>query len=158
METSEEKFLEHLNANVRIAHKVCNVWFQDEDDRKDALQEMIFQLWKSFPAYRGDAKFSTWMYRVCLNTAITLSKRRSNHVRIDNSHMAIPSVNPDKSDQAEALYRIIGGFSPVDKGVILLHLEGYSYDEISSIMGITRSNVSVKLVRIKQKIEQLLKS
>ena len=70
--TLETKFLEHINENIGIAHKVCNIHFQDAEERADVLQEMLYQLWKSYPGFRQQSNFFTWMYTVCLNTAMTI--------------------------------------------------------------------------------------
>lgn len=157
MEYTEEIFLKYLNENIGIAHKISRVWFRDEDDRQDVLQEMIFQLWKSFPRYRAEAKFATWMYRVCLNTAITFLSKRPRHVTMEEQYESIAAADEEKSDKAESLYAMIGSLVPADRAIILLHLDGYSYEEISQITGLTRTNVSVKLVRIKKNIENQLK-
>lgn len=79
---TEDKFIDDINRNIGIIHKICNVYFSDADDRKDAYQEILYQLWRSYPGFKGDAKFSTWMYKVALNTAITWSKKGSGNWRL----------------------------------------------------------------------------
>ncbi|MCO5946074.1 sigma-70 family RNA polymerase sigma factor [Mucilaginibacter flavidus] len=79
---AEDKFVEHINQNIGIIHKISNIYFSDADDRKDACQEILYQLW-SYPGFKGDAKFLTWMYKVVLNTAITYSKKGSRKIPTD---------------------------------------------------------------------------
>lgn len=153
----EDIFIEQVNQNIGIAHKVCRIYFRGEADREDLMQEMFYQLWRSYPAFRNESKFSTWMYRVCLNTALTYFKKskRSKNEPLDTSHQNIPDSSGGKSDDDIAiLYALIERLSPLNKSIVLLYLEGYHYDEISEITGLSQSNVSVRLVRIKQELKR----
>jgi RNA polymerase sigma-70 factor (ECF subfamily) len=158
----DEKFLEYINANAGIAHKVLRVYFDDIDEREDVLQEMMYQLWRSYPGFNGKSKFSTWMYKVCLNTALTI-KRRTINTRtepLSRVHLEIPMETPEHKNEEEVqlLIQSISTLSPLNKAIVLLYLENMSYEEIASVVGITQSNVSVRLVRIKKELESRIKS
>ncbi len=155
----EEKFTELLQQNQGIVHKISNLYFRDRLEKEDYHQELIIQLWKAFPSFNNQAKFSTWMYRVCLNAAIDILRKEKNqlkHVKIaevDMKHIA-NSHDPENANQ-EKLYRAINQLSPIDKAIITLYLDEYSYKEIAEIIGISESNTGVKISRIKS---QILKS
>ena len=155
----DDSFLKHINENLGIAKKVLRVYFQDTDEREDALQEMMYQLWRSYPHFDGRSKFSTWMYKVCLNTALTIrrnSKRRQSE-SLSPMHEQIAVESPDRNNEAIAqLLEAIAELSSLNKAIVLLYLEDMSYDEIASVVGISRSNVSVRLVRIKRELETII--
>jgi RNA polymerase sigma factor (sigma-70 family) len=152
-------FIEEINQNLGIARKVCNVYFQDPADREDVMQEMMYQLWRSKDKFDGLSKFSTWMYRVCLNTALTyVRKRKAGSERLSTAHDQIAEQPSQNNEDAIAmLEKAISILSPVNKAIILLYLDDLSYDDIATIMGITKSNVSVRIVRIKKELESKLK-
>ena len=154
--TLENKFLERINENIGIAHKVCNIYFQGAEERADVLQEMFYQLWKSYPGFRQQSKFSTWMYTVCLNTAITYFKKNQK-VRQVKASQSSDDLGDDHSDdyeeQLNLLHKLIERLSPVNKSIILLYMEGFKYDEISAITGLAKTNISVRLVRIKYELK-----
>ncbi|RIV18981.1 RNA polymerase sigma factor [Fibrisoma montanum] len=156
----EKPFLDEVNAHLGIAHKVCRMYCQDPDERADLLQEMLYQLWKSYPGFGGRSSFTTWMYRVCLNTALTWYRKttRKNWESLSLSHQQIPEPPTDpEEEQRQALFRAIATLSPLNKAIVLLYLDEVSYEEIASITGLTKSNVSVRLVRIKKELEAQLK-
>ncbi|MES2108840.1 MAG: sigma-70 family RNA polymerase sigma factor [Bacteroidota bacterium] len=160
---TEDKFVEAINSNIGIIHKICNVYFTDADDRKDICQEILYQLWRSYPAFKGDAKFSTWMYKVALNTAITYSKKAGREVPTDmqagNWEQLAANNDPQHNYERMALlYAAINTLSVTDKAITLLYLEDNSYEEIAEITGITKTNVSVRLVRIKKALKEKLKN
>jgi RNA polymerase sigma factor (sigma-70 family) len=160
-ESVDNNFIQQINQNLGIAHKVSRIYFPFEiDDREDALQEMMYQLWKSYPHFDGRSKFSTWMYSVCLNTALTYKRRlkKEQGESLTTSHDQI--VDPVSANQDEAismLFSAISSLSPLNKAIILLYLDELSYDEIASITGLSKSNVSVRLVRIKKELEVQLR-
>lgn len=145
--------LELINANIGIAHKVCNAYFRDPADREDALQEMMYQLWRSYGRFDGRSKFSTWMYSVCLNTGLTYKRKLKESEPLSRAHDQIADVAP-KEDKTELLTRAISQLSPVNKAIMLLVLEEMSYDEIAEITGLTKSNVSVRIVRAKKELQE----
>ena len=157
----DDQFIQALNKHINIAHKVCNLYFYGSDEREDAFQEMMYQLCNSYSRFQHKSKFSTWMYRVCLNTAITFRKKGSRHahVSISEDHHAIPDESASgKVDNMQQIYHAIESLSAVNKAIVLCYLEDLSYDEIAEITGLTKSNVSVRLVRIKKELEQKLKA
>jgi RNA polymerase sigma-70 factor, ECF subfamily len=154
----EREFLEIIQANQGIVHKVCSFYCDSEDDRKDLFQEIVAQLWKSFPSFRNQSKFSTWMYRVALNTAITTfkkTKRRpdQNNLTFENLQLADDSFDQETEDNIRLLHQAIGRLTGIEKSIILLFLENNSYEEIAEITGITQNYVRVKMNRIKKKLK-----
>ncbi len=157
----EQQFVAELDKNQNIIHKVCRVYTNNSDAHKDLFQEITIQLWKAYPKFRGDAKFSTWMYRVALNTAITLyrkSKRQIKTSDVADIHYKLESSEYDGEieEQMQLLYKAIHQLSDVEKALILLYLEDKPYTEISETMGITEVNARVKVNRIKTKLKTIL--
>jgi len=160
---TEDKFVEDINQNIGVIHKICNIYFGDADNRKDACQEILYQLWRSYPGFKGDAKFSTWMYKVALNTALTYSKKGSREVPTDMQtgnweQLAAGNEQQPLNERMALLYAAINTLSVTDKAITLLYLEDNSYDEIAEITGLTKTNVSVRLVRIKKTLKEKLKN
>jgi RNA polymerase sigma-70 factor, ECF subfamily len=160
---TEDKFVNEINNNIGIIHKICNIYFNNPDDRKDARQEILFHLWKSYPNFKGNSVFSTWMYKVALNTAITFAKksnRNSVNVTLHEHFNSLSESNEVQStdEKMTSLYTAINTLSEIDKAITLLYLEDKSYDEIAAITGLTKSNVSVRLVRIKNNLKEKLKN
>lgn len=156
----DDVFVQEVNQNLGIAHKVCRLYFADSADREDVLQEMMYQLYKSYKSFDGRSKFSTWMYRVCLNTALIYRRknRKRNEESLDPRHHQIADQPSDNKDEAISyLVDAIGTLSPLNKAIILLYLENLTYEEIANITGLTKSNVSVRLVRIKKELESELR-
>ncbi|HEX5171471.1 MAG TPA: sigma-70 family RNA polymerase sigma factor [Cyclobacteriaceae bacterium] len=156
----DSTFIQQVNTNLDIARKVSRIYFPDVHDREDVLQEMMYQLWKSYSSFDGRSQFSTWMYRVCLNTALTYrrNKKRRKTESLALYHENIPESQSGNNEEAiSMLFRAISSLSSVNKAIVLLYLEDLSYEEIASITGLTKSNVSVRLVRIKKELETLLK-
>jgi RNA polymerase sigma factor (sigma-70 family) len=126
-------------------------------DREDLFQEITLQAWKAYVNFRGDAKFSTWLYRVALNTAITFFRKEKRAPAIYTTDV-LPDQNEDAYDPIEekvkAMYAAIGNLSKIDKAIVMLYLEDYSYIEIGEMMGITANNVAVKMNRIKIKLKE----
>ncbi len=157
----DDQFIQALNKHINIAHKVCNLYYYGSEHREDVFQEMMYQLCTAYPHFQHKAKFSTWMYRVCLNTAINFRKKESKHTRVSISedHHEIPDEPESvKSDNMQQLYRAIESLSKVNKAIVLCYLEDLSYEEIADITGLTKSNVSVRLVRIKKELEKKLQA
>lgn len=159
---TETSFLANLNQNMGIVHQVCHTYFRrDAMEREDVFQDIMYQLWKSYPQFKGESKFSTWMYRVALNTAIThirRSTRAPQNAELTEPVGRAPHVNEHMSrvEEVRLLHEAIAALTDIDKAIILLHLEDQNYDEIASITGLTRANVSVRLVRIKRTLKDYL--
>lgn len=157
----EKEFVKIINENQGIIHKVCSVYCDSEEDRRDLFQEILAQLWKSFPSFRQEAKFSTWMYRVALNTAITSFKKNKRQpdksgMTIDHVQLAHEEYDPELDEQMRLLHQAVARLSGIEKSIILLFLENKSYEEIAEITGITQNYVRVKMNRIKHKLKKYL--
>jgi len=157
--TDKAYFVEMVYSHMRIIYKICNLYAAAED-RDDLKQEIIYQLWKSYPSYRGDSKFQSWMYRVALNTALLgLRARKMKYTGLSDQELEIsedPFENPDEETRVGQMYRQISKLHDLDKTIIFLYLEQCSYEEIAEITGISAKNVSVRLVRIREKLRNQL--
>lgn len=159
--TKEHEFLRLINQHKRIIYKISKTYADDAEEQKDLSQEIVIQLWKSYDTFKQQSQFSTWMYRVALNTAITnirQSKRRPCCIR---SHPEIDVPDSDqpleKEDQLAHFYRAVQELSPIEKALIFLFLEGRSHKEIGLDLGITEVNARVRLNRTKEKLQQTIK-
>jgi RNA polymerase sigma-70 factor, ECF subfamily len=151
----EKKFTELLYQNQGIVHKICSLYFGNRIEKEDYQQELIIQLWKAFPSFSNQSKFSTWMYRVCLNAAIDILRKEKSQtklVKIDHDVTIIPDDKDDNNSNQEKLYMAINRLSEVDKAIITMYLDEFSYKEIAEIIGISESNTGVKINRIKTEI------
>ena len=152
-----------VGANQGIIHKVCNIYCDHAEDRNDLFQEILIQLWRSFPSFRNESKFTTWMYRVALNTAITSFKKQRRQPGFSSLTGAILQIadenSPTETEEDLALLRkAVSQLSGIEKSVILLYLENKNYEEIAEITGITQNYVRVKMNRIKKKLKLLMDS
>lgn len=157
----EHSFVTQLEENQNIVHKICRLYTNDSDAHNDLFQEITIQLWRAFPKFRGESKFSTWMYRVALNTAITLyrkSKRRIQTQDFEGVSFKISSVPYDDTEeqQLKLMYSAVKDLNDIDKALVFLYLEDKNYKEISETLGITEVNARVKMNRIKEKLRTIL--
>lgn len=154
---TEREFLALLQQHQKIVYKVCNLYMDRHADREDLFQEITLQAWKAYPNFRGDAKFSTWLYRVALNTAITFFRKEQRQPDIYSTD-TVPEQEESGADpveeQVKLLYAAVGQLSRIDKALVMLYLEDYSYNEIGDMMGITANNVAVKMNRIKTRLKE----
>lgn len=154
----ESEFIQLIQENQRIIHKVCSMYVQRVEDRDDLFQEITLQAWKSYARFKGDARFSTWLYRVALNTAIThFRKQKRNPLRQSEETVIDLQDTPTDptEEQFQIMYKAIGELSEVDKALVLLYLDDYPYDDIAQMMGITANHVAVKMNRIKTKLQSI---
>ena len=159
----KEDFLRNITQNQGIIHKVTRIYCDNEDDRKDLFQEILIQLWKSYDKFREQSKFSTWMYRVAINTAITNFKkeaksRKKSEIGKDLYLLADEPYDEEKEEHLKLLYEAINQLTGIEKSITLLYLEDKQYEEISEITGISQNYVRVKMNRIKKKLESFVKS
>ncbi|MCU0467255.1 MAG: sigma-70 family RNA polymerase sigma factor [Arcicella sp.] len=146
---------EHKGIFIKVAKTYC----QDEEDRKDLLQEMMIQVWQSLPRYNNEFKLSTWLYRVVLNIAISyyrkyMTKQKHNQI-IDFAIQDFADIPTNENDpNLILLEKFISELNDLDKALIILYLENKNHIEISEILGISVSNVSTKILRIKEKLKQ----
>lgn len=153
-------FLEVIENNKGILYKVANSYCRNIEDRKDLLQEIILQLWKSFDSYNEQYKYSTWIYRISLNVAISFFRKENSRKRISNSLTTdiFDYTDTEVSDENETnlglLNQVISTLNDLDKALMLLYLEEKNYAEISEIIGITETNVATKISRIKIRLKK----
>jgi RNA polymerase sigma-70 factor (ECF subfamily) len=156
----EKEFLELINMNQGILHKICNIYFYKNPYKEDYYQEILIRLWKSYPGFRNQSAFSTWLYRVALNTAIDIIRKQylqPIHTKLSKSEYNIPEPESHiESNEKEVLYQAINHLSDVEKAIIILYLEDYNYKEIAEIIGISESNAGVKINRIKNQLIKTL--
>ena len=152
-----DQFIQLIKEYEGVIFKITTIYSNDREAQRDLYQEIVYQLWKSFDSFRHEAKTSTWMYRVALNTSITHSKkeqRKGNRVPIDQVVLnQIDQHDTLMEEQVAILYAHIRQLNKVEKGLILLFLESKSYDEIATITGFSVTNVGTRLARIKQKLK-----
>ncbi|AOW16274.1 RNA polymerase subunit sigma-70 [Polaribacter vadi] len=157
----ETRFLSDFETNQNIAHKICRIYTTNKDAHNDLFQEITIQLWKNYPKFRGDSKFSTWMYRVALNTAISLYRKSTRRIKTqDISDFAYKIKGHEYDDTEEkqlaSLYKAIHHLNDIDKALIFLYLEDKPYKEIAETLGITSVNARVKMNRAKEKLKNIL--
>lgn len=155
--SKESAFTQIIKKHEGVIFKITTIYTNTIEDQKDLYQEIVYQLWKSFDRYRGEAKISTWMYRVGLNTALTRlkkEKRKGNQISIDKVVMQQTEVyDQEFEEKLKILYAHIQGLNELEKGLMLLLLEGKKYEEIASITGLSSSNVGTRISRIKNKLK-----
>jgi RNA polymerase sigma-70 factor (ECF subfamily) len=152
-----ESYLKKIETHKGIILKIVNLYADDLEDRKDLYQEIVLQSFSAYHRFQGNAQFSTWLYRISLNVALTYLDKRKKRTNIKTLSIAENYVEPiELSERADFLYRAIKQLAKIDRSMILLHLEGFGNTEISEMMGVTRGNVNVKLHRIKQQLTTLL--
>lgn len=157
----EHKFVTQLKENQRIVHKICRLYTYDDDSHNDLFQEITIQLWKAYPKFRGDSKFSTWMYRVALNTAITLYRKSKRSIKtqdFENLSFKIASEEFDDTEEKQLalMYKAIKELNDIDKALVFLYLEDKSFREIAETLGISEVNARVKMNRIRGKLRTIL--
>ena len=161
MKATEKDFLDLMQKHKGILYKISRMYFDHTEDQQDLIQEMTFQLWKSYQNFKGDSQFSTWMYRVCLNTALTFFKKddkkqdkyelNENYDRIDTDDSAF------KEEQLKYFYDAVQELNKVEKALIFLFLEGMNHKDIAENLGISEVNARVKLNRTKEKLQTIIK-
>jgi RNA polymerase sigma factor (sigma-70 family) len=154
---SESVFLQQIRDNQGIIFKLVNLYARDKEEQKDLCQEIIYQAWKGWSSFRGEAKFSTWLYRISLNTLLTY-QRKAKPIRYQDLESLDYSVYAEvgAGEEARLLYKAIRSLPETERALISMHLDGYEHAEISSMAGITENHVAVKLHRIKSKLKQIL--
>jgi RNA polymerase sigma-70 factor (ECF subfamily) len=156
---SEKEFTTLIDQNRGIIYKVIRLYVRHEEDERDLFQEILFQAWRSYPNFKGQSKFSTWLYRVGLNTVLSFKRRPQlviPHEDLTKLNASTGEKNPH--EEAEALYVAIRELNEIDRMIISLHLDGYENEEIADISGLTKNNVAVKLHRVKDVLTKKLKA
>lgn len=157
----EKEFLNKIEKHQGIIYKISRMYVDNETDQEDLYQEIVYQLWKSYKSFKGDSQFSTWMYRVSLNTAISFFKVENNQKKIKFNLQIQEKIDEnifsENSNKLDFIYKAINQLNDFDKAFIFLYLEGLSHKEIGGNLGISEGNARVRLNRIKTKLEKKLK-
>lgn len=156
-------FLNRINECKGIIYKICNLYANTHVDREDLFQEIVTQLWKAYGKFRGDSKFSTWLYRVALNTAISGLRFQKTKVELRFPENVSDNIREHEKDRGEEeqlkiMYDAIAKLNEIDKAIIMLYLDERSYEEMESILGISQNTLRVKMNRAKEKLRQLTKN
>lgn len=152
---TEQEFINLLQQHSGIIHKVLYLYVDDTEDKADLKQEIQLQAWKAKDRFRGDSTFSTWLYRVALNTVLTFQrKRKVKPTSLEN--IEVRQDLQESSERSDLLLRAIKNLTVIDKTIITLHLDDYDNGEIADITGLTKNNVGVKLHRIKEQLKKTL--
>ncbi|WP_029906904.1 RNA polymerase sigma factor [Prevotella sp. 10(H)] len=162
---NKEEFLDILENNIGIIIKISGAYAQIKQDREDLINDIIFELWKSYTSFQGNSKISTWIYRVTLNISMNYKRKNIkkpvfsslNELKQNDISIWLQTGQYDFSE-LEILYNCIDKLNEMNKAIILLYLDGNSYDEISEITGITKTNVGTRINRIKEEIRNLATS
>lgn len=156
----EKKFINLINGNQGLIHKVCIMYANDPEARNDLFQEIVLQLWRSFPSFRGEAKITTWMYRIALNTAISGFRKKTRNVKTEDLqevHFNIRDYSgDDREEDINKLQWAIRQLTEIERAMIMMALEEVPYDEIAETIGITQNNVRVRMNRIREKLRKLM--
>ena len=159
----EKEFVNLINVHRALIFKVCNIYCHDTETRKDLFQEVVLQLWKSFPAFKRESSITTWIYKVALNTAISNFRKETKRIgksSITNFELEIPdmSFDPDSIDDNNSLQQAIDKLTDLEKAIMMLYLDEKSYEEMSEIIGLSSSNIGVRINRIKKKLTKIIKT
>jgi RNA polymerase sigma factor (sigma-70 family) len=160
----KDTFITTIDTHKKIIYKIVNSYCQNNEDRKDLEQEIIIQLWNSFDKYNDEYKYSTWMYRIALNVAISFCRKEKkwsvkNDFYNENSIYSIEDENENETEldyNIKLLQEFINNLNELNKALMLLYLEEKPYDEIAEILGITKTNVATKISRLKLKLKKEL--
>lgn len=155
----EKKFVELINDHQGLIYKVCIMYENDPEVRNDLFQEIVLQLWKSFPTFRGESKISTWMYRIALNTAISGFRKETRKVKTEDlkeMHFNISETRDDSEENLQKLQWAIRQLSEIDRAMIMMALEEVPYEEIAETIGISQNNVRVRMNRIREKLRKMM--
>ena len=157
----EKKFVDLVDKHQNLVHKICKLYTNSVAEHKDLFQEITIQLWKAYPKFRGDSKLSTWMYRIGLNTAITLYRKSKRTIKTQDfdsvlHRIAATDYDATEEEQLKIMYKAIHQLSDIDKALIFLYLEDKNYAEISETLGISEVNARVKMNRIKTRLKKIL--
>ncbi|MCI7400038.1 MAG: RNA polymerase sigma factor [Prevotella sp.] len=157
MDNSEQLFSNLVREHKSTIYTVCYMFSKDNDEVADLFQEILIKLWKGFQSFEGRSDIKTWVYRVSLNTCISLDRKKKRRKKSDSLAMDINLYDDNDSDtrQVKQLYERINRLGVFDRAIILLWLEGIPYDEIADIVGISTKNVSVKLYRIREQLKNM---
>lgn len=161
MATIEKQFITLLDEHQNLIHKICRLYAYNNEEHNDLFQEICIQLWRSYPKFKGDSKFSTWAYQVGLNTAISLYRKslkeiKTSEISFEHLHLNNQEYDSQEEEQLKSIYKAIKTLNDIEKAIVYLFLEDKNYKEISEILGITQTNARVRINRVKTKLKTLL--
>ena len=156
-DASRDEFHALLDRHRKIVLKVAGTYAREPADRADLAQDIVTQCWRAFPSYDETRSFSTWMYRIALNVAISFARgneQRSRHsIAFDDAlHDVATGSDPENDERVRTLYRCIDALNPLDRALLILYLDERSQREIAEILGITETNVATKIGRLKERL------
>ena len=159
MALQKRKFIQTLDAHRGIIKSLCKAYYASQDDQKDAFQDIVLQLWKSFETFRGSSEISTWIYSVSLNTLLSKIRKEKRTIATESIGAYELSFSTAMADSdMELLHMVIQSLKDVDKAIVILYLEGYKNKEISSILNFTPTNISTRLNRVRAELKAKFKS
>jgi RNA polymerase sigma factor (sigma-70 family) len=162
LKEKEQEFLNRIEKHKGILYKVSKMYMDNTDDQQDLFQEIVCQLWKSYETFRNESQFSTWMYRVAVNTAIVFLKKEKR--KLDKYEIVSENIKEEEGDshikesQIDHFYKAVQKLDKIDKAIIFYQLEGFSHKEIGDNLGISEGNARVKLNRAKEKLKEIIKN
>ncbi len=154
----EEDFVQMVQQYERIIYKACYLYTSDVLPVEDLYQEVVINLWRGYPRFRGESKLSTWIYRIAVNTCISIIRKEDKRPKRSELSVELANVLPSAQDmmkEVKELHRLIKTLPTIDKAIVLLYLEGMTHGEISEVTGLTPNNIAVKFKRIKDKLKEM---
>ncbi|MDE6634022.1 MAG: sigma-70 family RNA polymerase sigma factor [Bacteroidaceae bacterium] len=156
MEITEQEFAKMMNTHKSTIYTVCYMFSNDEDEVADLFQEVMIRVWRGLPSFNGSSDMKTWIYRIALNTSISMGRKKKRRHETKLAMDINLFADKDKeTEQVNILHKRISRLLPLDRAIVLLWLENISYEEIGAIIGISAKNVSVRLVRIREQLKSM---
>lgn len=156
----EAEFERTIKENAGVLHKLCRVYTNNADEYEELFQEMLVQIWRSMGNFRGEAKISTWIYQICINTALSfrsrLARGKTRFEPLDGKIFIQPMSEAPEDERLPVLYGAIRELKPIDLAIVSLYLDDKSYDETAAILGISKTNVATRLMRLKKQLKEKL--
>lgn len=160
MKEREKEFSKLIKDNQGLIIKVSRLYTNSPEDEQDLFQEIVLQLWRSYDTFKGNSKISTWMYRVALNTAITLFRKKTKSPQTDElmdfHYKDFPEDDDEKQQQISLLYKVIKMLPRVERAIVMMYLDDQPYREIAETLGISEVNARVKMNRLKKTLKELM--
>lgn len=160
---AQKEFEKHIREHELLLRKVCRIYAYTDADREDLFQEVVIQLWRAYPKFKGHSKLSTWLYRVAINTAVSGLRKKKDFIQ-SYEPAALPeraSEHPGANDEEERLqqlYHAIEQLNAVEKAIVMLYMDDRPYEEMEEIIGVNQGSLRVRMNRIKEKLRQLTKN
>ena len=156
----DSEFERTIKENAGVLHKLCRVYTYNADEYEELFQEMLVQIWRSTKNFRGEAKISTWIYQICINTALSfrskLARSKKRFEPLDGKIFVQPAPDNAKDERLQKLYAAIRELKPIDRAIVSLYLDEKSYEETAQILGISKTNVATRLMRLKKQLTERL--